>query len=134
MGLQGLNLTADATVVVTDGIEPISFKKDGVAIANGSHFVNTVDTEYGTRKQATLKARMPSLDPKTGMWSKGRASLSFVIPHELSVAFAFNTIRIEVELHPTAPSTTLSYLRNVGAQLLLSEDLDEFWQFGVTEG
>lgn len=131
MGLKTMSLLSGATVSVTGG-SAVAFSDDGVSIQNGLHLVVPGDTDYQTRRQATVKYRPPTLDAKTGVYGKDKKTISFVVPQVLaSGQVVFNTIRIEREVHPSALAATVTDLNKIGAQLLVDPDLDAFWAAGA---
>lgn len=132
MGLKTMSLLVGTeTVISVTGGEPLVFADDGITIANGLHLVVPADTDYQRRKQATLKYRAPSLDPKTGFYTKDKKSVSFTIPLVLpNGSVVFNTIRVEREIHPSLDSVDVAILNQVGAQLLFDADTVNFWATG----
>lgn len=130
MGLKNMALATSATVTATGGV-PISFADDGVTVQNGLHLIVPADTDYATRRQATVKYRPPTLDPKTGAYGKDKKSISFAVPLILpSGQVVFNTIRLEREVHPSLPAGAAAELCNLGAQFLTDADVLAFWATG----
>ena len=99
MGLKNMSLLASATVSATGGTA-LAFSDDGVSIANGLHLIVPADADYQTRRNVTVKYRPPTIDAKTGVYSKDKKSICLAKPVVLtSGAVVFNTIRIEREVH-----------------------------------
>lgn len=130
MGLKNMSLLAGATVSATGG-SALAFTDDGVSITNGVHLVVPADTDYQTRRQVTAKYKAPTLDPRTGVYSKDKKSISLALPIVLSDGrVVFNTMRIEREVHPSLSAANCLELNKLGAQLLIDTDLDNFWAAG----
>lgn len=131
MGLKNMSLLASATVSASGGTALV-FAEDGVTIQNGVHLVVPADADYQTRRQVTAKYRQPTLDPKTGSYSKDKKSISLSKPTVLSDGrVVFNTIRIEREVHPSLSAAECVELNKLGAQMLSDSDLDNFWASGA---
>jgi hypothetical protein len=131
MGLKTMTLLSGATVSATGGTS-LAFSDDGVSIQNGLHLVVPADTDYQTRRQATVKYRPPSIDVKTGVYGKDKKSISLTKPMVLtSGQVVFNTIRIEREVHPSLAASDVLELNKLGAQLLIDADVDGFWTAGA---
>lgn len=131
MGLKSMSLLATATVSASGG-SALAFAEDGVSIQNGLHLIVPADTDYQTRRQVTVKYRQPTLDPKTGAYSKDKKSISLSKPIVLSDGrVVFNTIRIEREVHPSLAAADAVELNKLGAQLLTDADTDGFWATGA---
>lgn len=130
MGLKTMSLLASATVSASGGTALV-FADDGVTIQNGLHLIIPADTDYQTRRQATVKFRPPTLDAKTATFSKDKKSISFSKPMTLADGrVVFNTIRIEREVHPTLSAAEAAELNSIGAQLLVDTDVAAFWATG----
>lgn len=130
MGLKSMSLLAGATVSATGG-SALAFSDDGQSIQNGLHLIVPADTDYQTRRQATVKYRPPTLDPKTGSYGKDKKSISYALPLVLADGrVVFNTIRIEREVHPSLSAANALELCNIGAQLLTDADVTNFWAVG----
>lgn len=130
MGLKTMSLLAGATVSASGGSAQV-FADDGVTIQNGLHLVVPADTDYQTRRQATIKYRQPTLDVKTGVYGKDKKSISYTLPLVLTDGrVVFNTIRIEREVHPSLSAANAAELNAIGAQLLIDSDTASFWSAG----
>lgn len=130
MALKDMSLLAGATVSASGGTALV-FSDDGVSISNGLHLIVPADADYQTRRQATVKYRPPTLDPKTGVYGKDKKSISLALPMVLSTGqVVFNTIRIEREVHPSLAAATADELCKLGAQLLTDADVANFWGSG----
>jgi hypothetical protein len=130
MGLKTMSLLATATVSATGGTA-LAFADDGVSISNGLHLIVPADADYQTRRQATVKYRQPTVDVKTGVYSKDKKSVCLALPKVLSTGqVVFNTIRIEREVHPSLSAAEALELCNLGAQLLVDADVVAFWANG----
>lgn len=130
MGLKNMSLLAGATIAASGGTAQV-FADDGITIANGVHLIVPADTDYQTRRQATVKYRAPALDSKTGSYGKDKKSISYAKPQVLSDGrVVFNTIRIEREVHPSLPAADAAELNVIGAQLLADSDVTSFWATG----
>lgn len=131
MGLKSMSLAANATSVAASGGTALAFADDGVSIPNGLHLIVPSDSDYQTRRNATVKYRPPALDPKTGSYGKDKKSICFAKPMVLADGrVVFNTIRIEREVHPSLSAAECVELNKLGAQLLTDTDTDAFWASG----
>lgn len=130
MGLKNMSLLAGGTVSTTGGTAQV-FSDDGLTIANGVHLIVPNDSDYQTRRQATVKYRAPALDAKTGSYGKDKKSISYALPMVLTDGrVVFNTIRIEREVHPSLSAAAAAELNVIGAQLLCDSDVVSFWATG----
>lgn len=130
MGLKNMSLLATATVSATGGTA-LAFADNGVSIQNGVQLIVPADTEYQTRRQVTAKVKQPTIDPKTGVYSKDRKTISLTFPQVLSDGkIVFNVIRVEREVHPSLPAASALELCKLGAQLLTDSDTADFWANG----
>lgn len=130
MGLKTMSLLAGATVSASGGTA-LAFSDDGVSIANGIHLIVPADTDYQTRRMVTVKYRQPTIDAKTGVYSKDKKSISLALPQVLaSGQVVFNTIRIEREVHPSLTAAAALELCTLGAQMLVDADTAAFWANG----
>jgi len=130
MGLKNMSLLTGATVSASGG-SALAFADDGVSIQIGLHLIVPGDTDYQTRRMATVKYRPPSLDAKTGAYGKDKKSISLARPVILTDgSVVFNTIRIEREVHPSTSAADALDLCVLGAQLLTDSDVTSFWANG----
>lgn len=130
MGLKSMSLLAAATVSASGGTA-LAFADDGVSISNGCHLIVPADADYQTRRQVTAKYRQPTLDPRTGVYSKDKKSLCLAKPIVLSTGtVVFNTIRLEREVHPSLTAAECLELNLLGAQMLTDADVQAFWATG----
>lgn len=130
MGLKNMSLLAGGSVSTTGGTAQV-FADDGQTIANGLHLIVPADTDYQTRRGATIKYRPPTLDAKTGSYGKDKKSISYACPQVLTDGrVVFNTIRIEREVHPSLSAAAAAELNVIGAQLLSDSDVTSFWATG----
>lgn len=130
MGLKTMSLLASATVAASGGTALV-FAEDGMTITNGVHLMVPADADYQTRRQVTVKTRPPTLNPATGVYGKDKKSISLALPIVLaSGQVVFNTIRIEREVHPSLSAASALELNKLGAQLLVDDDVLNFWANG----
>lgn len=130
MGLKNMSLLASASISASGGTAQV-FADDGITIQNGIHLIVPADADYQTRRQATVKYKPPTLDPKTASYSKDKKSISYTKPIVLTDGrVVFNTIRIEREVHPSLSAADCTELNRIGAQLLTDTDTDAFWASG----
>lgn len=130
MGLKTMSLLAGATVSASGGAALV-FADDGVTISNGVHLIVPADADYQTRRQCTAKYKPPTLDAKTGAYSKDKKSISLAVPVVLADGrVVFNTIRLEREVHPSLSAAAALELNTLGAQLLVDADAANFWAAG----
>lgn len=130
MGLKNMSLLAAATMS-TSGGSALAFADNGVSIPNGIQVIVPADSDYQTRRVATVKYRPPTVDPKTGVYSKDKKSISLTLPQVLTDGrIVFNTIRVEREVHPSLSAAMAVELNKLAAQLLIDTDTDAFWATG----
>jgi hypothetical protein len=130
MSLKNMALLTGATISASGG-SALVMADTGLTITNGLQLVVPADVDYQTRRQATIKFRPPTLDPKTNSYGKDKKSISFALPMVLTDGrVVFNTIRIEREVHPSLTAAQCTDLNKVGAQLLTDSDTDAFWATG----
>lgn len=131
MGLKNMSVQAGAVTVSATGGSAVVFADDGVTIQNGVHLVVPADADYQTRRSLTAKYRPPTIDPKTGAYSKDKKSVCLTHPQVLiNGSVVFNTIRIEREIHPGTSQADRDNLNIIGAQLLVDSDMGAFWATG----
>jgi len=130
MALKNMSLLAGATVSASGGTAQV-FADDGVTIQNGLHLVVPADADYQTRKNATVKYRPPTIDSKTGKYSKDKKSISYTIPVVLTDgSVVFNVVRIEREVHPSVSAEAALEMLVIAAQLCVDADVAQFWATG----
>jgi hypothetical protein len=130
MGLKTMSLLSAATITPSGGTALV-FADDGQTIPNGLHLIVPADADYQTRRNVTVKYRLPTLDAKTGVYGKDKKSVSLALPMVLSTGqVVFNVIRIEREVHPSLSAASCVELNKLGAQLLVDTDTDAFWATG----
>lgn len=130
MGLKNMSLLSAATVSASGGTA-LAFADNGVSIQNGVQLIVPADADYQTRRQVTAKVKQPVIDPKTGVYSKDRKSISLTRPQILADGkVVFNVIRVEREVHPSLPAADALELCKLGAQLLVDSDVTDFWANG----
>lgn len=130
MALKNMSLLAAATVAASGG-SALAFTDNGVSVANGIQLTVPADTDYQTRRLATVKYRPPTIDPKTGVYGKDKKSITYVKPIVLATGqVVFQTIRIEREVHPSETAANCIEMNKIGAQMLVDTDTDGFWGTG----
>lgn len=130
MALKNMSLLAAATVAASGGTALV-FADNGVTIANGTQLVVPADTDYQTRRMATVKVKPPSINAANGQYGKDKKSISYSIPKVLDDGrVVFNTIRVEREVHPSLTIAECAEINKIGAQLLVDSDTDGFWATG----
>lgn len=131
MSLKNMTLLAGATIAAPTGGTTINIVDDGQTVQNGVHLIVSEDTDYLTRRQITVKNRVPTLDVKTGAYGKDKKSMSYSKPITLANGtVVFNTIRIEREIHPSTSAADALEFNKIGAQLLSDADTTAFWATG----
>lgn len=130
MALKNMSLLAGATVASSGG-SALVFADNGVTIPNGIQLVVPGDTDYQTRRTATVKYRPSTVDVKTGSYGKDKKSISLAKPIVLADGrVVFNTIRIEREMHPSVSAADCLEMNKLAAQMLTDTDTDAFWANG----
>jgi len=131
MGLKTMSLVAETSGITAADGSALVFAEDGVTISNGLHLIVPADADYQTRRVVTIKNRPPTLDPKTGSYSKDKKSICLAQPVILADGrVIFATIRLEREAHPSMTAAEVLELNNLGAQLLVDADAAGFWATG----
>lgn len=130
MGLKTMSLTTGATLAASGG-SALAFAENGVTIVNGIQLMVPADADYQTRRTVTIKSRPPSINPKTGAYSKDKKSFSYTLPLVLTDgSIVFNTVRVEREVHPTLAAAAALDLIKVAAQMCFDSDVENFWANG----
>ena len=129
MGLQNATLLDGGTVSATGGTSK-TYTPDGVPVARGIHCIDASQTDFRIRPQFSAAVKQPTL-ASDGTWSKGRKTLTIVIPKLLaSGKQIFPLVRIEFEDHPEMTSAEQNRLIGLASQALSDSDFTNFWQVG----
>jgi len=133
MSLSNLAITVGTGVsLAMSETGTVNLKADGVTIQNGLHLTCLDDPDFRVRRQMTLKTRPSVYDPKTKLFSKEKTSMSFVHPTDVGGGvIAFNSVRTEVEFHPSLSYAERCEMLVIMASAILHVDLNEFWTYGV---
>ena len=130
MGLKTMSLLTGATVSASGG-SALAFAENGVSVTNGLQLIVPADADYQTRRSVTVKIKQPTVDPKTGVYSKDRKTMSLTLPMVLSDGkVVFNVIRVEREVHPSLSAANALELNKLAAQMLIDSDVTDFWAAG----
>lgn len=131
MSLQNAQVMAGSTGITATAGSAIAFSPDGVSVVDGIHLIVAADTDFRTRRQITAKQKAPTLNSATGVYSKGKKSLTFVHPKILADGTTtFNLVRVEIEVHPESSVAEALDLTMIGAQLAGDTDFASFWATG----
>lgn len=133
MSLKNMTIIEGPTIAVSnpESSPEVTLGNDGVAVQGGSHFIVKEDLDYETRRQVTVKHRPPVYDTKTAAFGKDKKTVCLAVPQVLaSGRIVFNTIRIEREVHPSFSTGATAKLMKMGAQLILSDSMEDFWCTG----
>jgi len=131
MGAQAGIVKSGASAMTPTGGSDMTFTPDGQTVAGGIHLSNAAQADFRIRENLTLKTKVPTLNPSTGVYSKGKQSCTYVKPKILADgSTVFNLIRIEVEVHPESTAAEALDLRMMGAQFLSDADYNAFWSTG----
>jgi hypothetical protein len=129
MGIRTMTVSTGATIAPTGGSNMV-FADDGTTVQNGCHIIVPATTDYRVRENATVKYRAPTL-AADGSYSKDKKSITYVVPIILaSGKIAFNTLRVEREVHPEFSAANAANLNVIGAQLLCDSEAASFWSTG----
>lgn len=130
MALKNMSLLTGATIAPSGGTALV-FADNGVTISNGIQLIVPGDTDYQTRRTATVKYRPAAVDVKTGSYGKDKKSISLSKPVVLTDGrVVFNTIRVEREMHPSVAAADCLEMNKLAAQMLVDADTDSFWANG----
>lgn len=129
MPLNGMTFLQGGSVSASGGTSK-TLTTDGQQVVGGVHLIDASVTDFRTRPNATIKYKAPTLKAD-GTYTKGKMSFVGVRPFLSADGMThFNLVRTEIEIHPEASATELSYLRVQGAQQLVDTDTDSFWSTG----
>lgn len=130
MSIKTSIVKSGVTAMTPTGGSDITLNEDGVSINNGLHVSVTADADYRTRRNLTVKYKLPTY-AQDGEYSKDKKSMVFVQPQILaSGKTVYNLIRIEREVHPECTAADALDLNMIGAQLLTDSDYTAFWSGG----
>jgi len=130
MGLKNMSLKAGSSIGASGGTDQV-FAETGITIQNGLQLMVPADTDYQTRRTCTIKYRPPTLDPKTGRFSKDKKTMVYTVPFVLTDgSISFQVVRVEREVHPTYSAANAAELCVIGAQLFGDVDVAAFWATG----
>lgn len=130
MAIIGSTVKTGSTAASVTGGSDMTFSLTGLNVANGINVAIATDSDYRTRRNASFKSRVPSV--QNGTYSKGKNEIVYVHPLILSTGLVvFNTLRLGLELHPEFPAAQALDMRYVGVQLLSSAAYADFWSTGA---
>lgn len=130
MSLQNAVLKAGATSASVVGGTDVTFTPDGQTVAGGIHIAAAADADFRTRRNMTIKNKVPTLQ-SDGKYTKAKRSTSYVQPKILADgSTTFNLIRVEMEAHPESTAAEVTELRMIGNQILGDSDFLSFWDTG----
>lgn len=130
MAIIGSTVKVGATSVSPTGGSDATFSLTGLAVSSGINVAIQTDSDFRTRRNASFKSRVPQV--QNGVFSKGKNEVVYVHPLVLASGLVvFNTIRLQVEVHPELAAASAKDLRLVGAQLLTDSDFEDFWVTGA---
>lgn len=132
MGVQNATLLLNGATATFSGGTSKTFTPDGTTVENGIRIIDASVTDFRVRPSITLKNRNPLLSngpiPK---WTKDKRSAVYQIPFvTASGEIAFNTLRLEREIHPETTSAAALDFNAVSAQICLDADFASFWATG----
>lgn len=130
MSLKNMTLKDTSPTISVTGGADVLFAEDGVQVQNGVHLMVPADTDFMTRRQATFKNRSPVYDPKTGRTTKAKRTASYVVPRVYNGETVYNTVRCEVEVHPSMTDSEITQMLQVGAQMFIDTDTGSFFLRG----
>lgn len=129
MALQNATILDGGTCSATGGTSK-TFTPDGVPVTRGIHLIDASVTDFRIRPQMSVAVKQPTLN-SDGSWSKGRKTLTLVIPKILaSGAQVFPLVRVEFEDHPEMSTTEQTRLLGIAAQALFDTDFANLWSVG----
>lgn len=133
MGLKNLVIKDGGLVATTSG-STVSFVEDGVTVPGGLHLItqDTLSQSGMPNYSITARNRAAVLDQKTGQFGKAKRSISVARPFVLPGVgrIVFNTIRIELEIHPLTELIDQDQLRDYATQVILGTNADDFFRYG----
>lgn len=129
MGLKTMSINIGGTLSNSGGTAKV-FADDGVSVPNGVHVSVPGTTDFRVREHATFRYSPPVLRAD-GTYGRQKNTVSITVPKVLEDgSYVNNTVRIEMDLHPSSTSTEGSDLRKLAAQTLFDSDTDNFWTAG----
>lgn len=132
MPINGGTIADGGTPAAATGGTVKTYTAGGQSIMNGIQVIDPSVTDFRIRPNATFKTANAKLSP-LGKWSKGKRSVTYVIPKVLSDGTqAFPLVRISLEDHPEMTEAEILRLLSNAAQLLYDADFQAFWKTGST--
>lgn len=130
MSLANAVLKTGATSMAVTGGTDITFSPDGQSITNGLHIAVAADTDFRTRRNMTIKNKVPSL-LSDGTYTKGKGSITYAAPKILADgSTSFNLVRLEIECHPESTAAERTELQMIAGQIATDADFTAFWNTG----
>lgn len=130
MAIIGSTVKTGSSAATMTGGSDMTFSLTGLNVANGLNVAIATDTDYRTRRNASFKSRVPSV--QNGVYTKGKNEVVYVQPQVLSSGLVvFNTLRLGLEIHPELSSASALDMRLVGVQLLSAAAYSDFWTTGA---
>lgn len=130
MSIIGSTVKTGSTAASVTGGSDMTFSLTGLTVANGINVAIATDSDYRTRRNASFKSRVPSV--QNGIYTKGKIEVVYVHPAILASGLVvFNTLRLGLETHPEFPSASALDMRLVGSQLLTASAYSDFWTSGA---
>jgi len=126
------SLTLKNGLNVTQAGDIITVIEDGVNVPGGLHIVSS-DLEPETNAPyyaITARNRQAVLDAKTGQFGKAKRSISIASPTLVNGRVVFNTVRLELEVHPAMDNNNYTTMKAMAVQLLATTQTDDFWKRG----
>lgn len=125
-----ITVKTDATSMSTVGGSDQSFEQDGRQVANGRNYVDAGEADFFERDTIALKATSSNLQGD-GTYSKEKREVLFRDPYaDATYGNQVVTVRIYMDVHPSASAAQKLNARLRVAQLLASASLDAFWNTG----
>lgn len=121
----------DGGSTTTSGGTNQVFEESGEKLANGVVLVDSGEANYFSRSKINMTSRVPSVQ-SNGLYSNAKRSATYVMPMTLAdgVTTVYNSVRIEVSIHPESAASDLAELREKGAQILVDAEFDNFYTYG----
>lgn len=131
MAFNGLIIKTSTTAASFAGGTDITFASDGKYVANGMHVTSVPSAGFLLTRNLTASTRRPTLQGN-GAYSKRIGSFSLVVPLDLAGEgqpsnIVYPVVRASVEISPLMSSAQIIEVRRLGAQVLLAESLDGFF-------
>lgn len=120
-----------APIISATGGTSSTLSPDGQTVQNGIHVSDAAVLDLRVRPHWTFKNYIPTLDPLTKKYGKGKRVATGTFPRTMADGLpGFPVIRIQVEDYPEMTDAEVTKILDWGAQCLFDADFRPFWKTG----